>query len=545
MPEAKTELIGQTIGGCAIERLLGSGAMGAVYKGRHLALQKDVAVKILSAKYASDTQYVQRFIAEARLAAQIEHPNIVQVLNVGCENGQNFIVMQFVLGESLAAKMSREGPLPPLEAASIALGIARGLAAAHHRGIIHRDVKPLNVMLTGHGEVKVADLGLAKALSEDEDSSITQAGETMGTPQYMPPEQAADARSADRRSDIYSLGCTIYHMLVGSPPFTAKTAVGVIQKHIQEAAPAPSARRAGVPPPLNDLIVKMMAKEREQRPQTMGEVVLALERICAGTSSASKRRLHPVVIGALAGVLFLLVAGGIVALRPNPARQAYDGALTMWERSPEDYESALSSFHKVALEFGDSRWGKKAEEMLERVRGTRLKAASEAYDRAVQAAQAAEEKREFEAALKAWDDFPAALRVAPFAEKIRAARLKARLPVRVEGFWKITKNPENADVLGFFEPEEVAAKGREGMLGFYRIFRGLISIGADLEGWDLKKVDYSPDMKQCTATVAAKLFNKFKKQRETMDAPQIWVMYQDDWYLRLQTSPAPPPRIKP
>ncbi|MCY3021739.1 MAG: serine/threonine-protein kinase, partial [Planctomycetota bacterium] len=352
MPDEKASPEGKVIGGCRIAKLLGGGAMGSVYRAHHLNLKKDVAIKIMAPSLAGQTQYVQRFVSEARLAAQIEHPNIVQVLNVGRQESVYYIVMQYIEGESVMARLMRDGPLPPLEAARIGLGIARGLAAAHAKGIIHRDIKPANVLLTRTGEVKVADLGLAKATLGIEDSALTQVGETMGTPQYMPTEQAEDARSADARSDIYSLGCTLYHMLVGTPPFSAKTVIAVLKKQISELAPPVAKLRPEVPKELSDLVARMMAKQREERPQTAAEVADALQGICepraaaagslAGDQAARRGRAFPcwaVAAGVGAALLLLIV---LDATQHTPAQKAFEAANANWTRNPAAYTAALA-----------------------------------------------------------------------------------------------------------------------------------------------------------------------------------------------------------
>ena len=535
------DLTGKVIGGCRVDRLVGGGAMGAVYQGLHLGLQKPVAIKIMSERLAGDQQYIQRFLTEARLAAQIEHPNIVQVLNVGAAGPLHYIVMQYVEGESVAARMARDGPLPPQEAARIALGIARGLAAAHAKNIIHRDIKPANVLLTREGEPKVADLGLAKAVTTDLDSQLTAVGETMGTPQYMPPEQAADARSADPRSDIYALGATIYHMLIGEAPFVAPTAFAVIQKHLSEPAPEAIAKRAEIPQAFSDLILKMMAKKREDRPQSMAEVVAALEQICGmGAARAPAQRAKPwlpLAVGAGAAVLLLVLWA---LLRPSPGQVAFEGALAHWKSHPNTYEGALDDFAKVSRQFPGTKWAGKADEAAEAVKAVREKAADEAFERTARAAQAAGAAHDYDKALLAWDEFPKDLRVGECAEKVRTARSKARLPVRVAGFMKAIDNQEPVGALQYLEPEQLNAQGRDITLGILKLMRGVGSLFFDLEGWEIKNIEFSPDMKSANVAVSRKLVNKGNKQRETKDEVQIWEVYKDDWYRRLKP-PGPRP----
>jgi len=539
MADESADLIGKVIGGCRLERLIGGGAMGAVYQARHLALQKDVAVKILAERLAGDAQYVQRFQAEARLAAQIEHANAVQVLNVGSDGACHYIIMQYVAGESLGARLAREGRLPPREAVRIARGIADGLAAAHAKGIVHRDIKPANVLLTRDGEVKVADLGLAKALGGIGDSSsLTQAGQTMGTPQYMPPEQAEDARSADARSDIYALGCTLYHMLTGAPPFSAKTAMLVIKQHLSDTAPSPAALRPEVPPALSDLVVRMMAKRREDRPQSSTEVAAALDRIAGGTASgqqpADKRKLWLAVGAGSALLLVLLLAG----LSPSPAQKAYETAKAGWEANPGDYAAALASFQKVAEQFPETRWAAKAEESARGVQRARDLAAATAFERIQMASQAAAQSRQYAAAVKVWEDFPPALLAGDYVGKVRAARLKARLPARIDTFVRACQTQQYETELQHLDPEEVATKGREPTLNMLKLLTGLLSLGIELEGWELKSAQFSDDLTRCNVMVGLKLLNKFNKQHTTNDAPQVWQLVKDEWFLQTRTPEA-------
>ncbi|MHA1571625.1 MAG: protein kinase domain-containing protein, partial [Alphaproteobacteria bacterium] len=216
------EIIGQVIGGCKIEKKLGQGGMGAVYKAHHAALDIPVAVKILPPHFAMrDPAFVERFIREARSAAKLQHQNIVGVLNVGQEHGMHFIVMQFVDGCSLQEMLKENKKLPPGKAIDIITQICSALELARKNNIVHRDIKPDNIMLDNDGTAKLADLGLAKEM--DDAIDVTQSGAAMGTPHYMSPEQASDAKTADHRSDIYSLGCTLYHMISGEVPYPGES----------------------------------------------------------------------------------------------------------------------------------------------------------------------------------------------------------------------------------------------------------------------------------------------------------------------------------
>jgi hypothetical protein len=599
-------MTGKVIGGCKLQALLGSGGMGAVYRGQHLSLQKNVAVKVMSSTLAGNTEYITRFISEARLAAQLEHPNIVQVLNVGCEGGHHFIVMQFVEGESLSDRIKKQGPFSPGEAMKITLAAAHGIAAAHKKGIVHRDIKPANILLSPDGTVKVADMGLAKIISTAEDSGQTQAGAVLGTPDYMPPEQAEDARSADARNDIYSLGCTLYHMLIGMPPFSGKSSWAIIQKHMNEPVTPPKKIRADIPQAVSDLVVRMMAKKREERPQSMAEVIAELERLSSEGGDRSAKRLQPVATAAAPrrqqaaapskkSLAWVWIAGGAVILlvivaallgKPSPAQQAYEGAHTLWEKNPKDYDTALNNFQKVAAEFPGTQWAEKANADAKTVREARekaaytgahtfweknpndfdgataelqkvatqfsgsqwaekanadLKAVLEARQKAADAeftrrqsvAATAVQNQNYTAAFKTWDEFPAALLTGDVAEKVKVARFKARLPVRISEFWHALQKKDHEAALKYLDPVEVANAGREPTLTWLRIAHGFAGIVAELEGFEIKKMDFSEDAKQCNVIVLMKLYSKVEKKKVDADAPPAkWFVYKDDWYAR-------------
>ncbi|MHC4780186.1 MAG: protein kinase domain-containing protein, partial [Planctomycetota bacterium] len=266
-------LAGMVVGGCRVEKKLGAGGMGYVYKARHLALNKPVAVKFLS-EHISNEHAKKRFLKEARTAARLDHANIVAVHDTGIDHGKHYIVMQFVEGESVSDRIKRDGPLPVMETLDIAVEAARGIAAAHHLNMIHRDIKPDNVMLDKGGAVKVADFGLAKDVTDA--SGITVSQQAMGTPHYMSPEQANDARSADARADIYSLGATIYAMLAGTPPFTGSTPWAIISQHQNDPLPDIREKHPDVPAELSLALEKMMEKNPEDRFETMDDVIETL-----------------------------------------------------------------------------------------------------------------------------------------------------------------------------------------------------------------------------------------------------------------------------
>lgn len=540
MASTADTLIGTVLGGCKIERFLGGGAMGSVYLARHLALQKDVAIKILAGKLSGAPEYVQRFLSEARLAAQIEHPNIVHVLNVGRENGFHYIVMQYVQGETLAALLAREGKRPPPEAARITLCIARGLVAAHEKGIIHRDIKPSNVLMLQDGNLKIADMGLARTVGQSHDSQLTQEGVPMGTPQYMPPEQAEDARSADERSDIYSLGCTLYHMLVGAPPFAARSPIGVITKHLTENAAPPLSLRKEVPPALSELTMAMMAKRREDRPQTMKDIVAELEAIGAGRGvirpvrsaprdNSQPRPLRRKIIAAAVGAIGAMVLL-ILLTRPRPGQHAYERTLSAWDANPTEYAAAITAFEDVARRYPSTRYAEQSNGQVKLIKDSREKTAVSVFEQTRQISESARNAGDHAKALKVWDEFPGPLLDGEIVERARRERMKARLPVRIDGFLKAMVTSDINAALKFLDPDEMAARGRDFMSGVLNLTRGLIAIGFEAEGWEIKSMTLAPDEKSADAIVILKLFNKFAKKSETKDTPESWHVVNGDWY---------------
>ncbi len=274
-----SDLVGRVLGGCRMERELGRGAMGVVFEATHLSLQRRVAVKLLMPSARRDKLDVDQFFQEARAMARIEHQNIVQVHDVGEEDGLHFIVMQLLDGCSVADRLERERMFTWEEAARIARDAAKGLAVAHEKGIIHRDIKPENLMLTSENVVKIADFGLAaKAARGTEGSGRT---EVMGTPAYMSPEQI-DGRHVDGRADVYSLGCTLYVMLTGRKPFEGETAIEVLLKQTKDIATPVLKLVPTIPPLVSQVVEKCMAKFAGARYQNAADLAADLDKILSG-----------------------------------------------------------------------------------------------------------------------------------------------------------------------------------------------------------------------------------------------------------------------
>ncbi|HTL52964.1 MAG TPA: protein kinase [Planctomycetota bacterium] len=268
-------LLKTTLGGCEILEVIGKGGMGIIYRARQISLDRIVAVKVLAPKISDDSTFVQRFQREARAIARVSHPNVLQVYDVGCENDIHYMTMELVDGGNLSELQSKQGVLSPLDAAEFTIQAASGLEAAQQAGIIHRDIKPDNLMLTKKGIVKVSDFGLAR----DTDSAKSATDAVMGTPAYMSPEQC-DGKAIDGRCDIYSLGGTFFKLVTGRLPFEAETAMSMMYRHKHEPLTPPTSLIPTIPLSISDIVVKMMAKQRQDRFQTMGEVVDALKNVC-------------------------------------------------------------------------------------------------------------------------------------------------------------------------------------------------------------------------------------------------------------------------
>jgi WD40 repeat protein len=268
---------------------LGSGGMGAVFKAEHLLMRRIVALKVVGQLSREKPGVLERFLQEVKAAAHLTHPNIVTAYDADQAGDLHFLVMEYVEGSSLAQLVKAGGPLPIIQACEYVRQAAEGLQYAHEKGMVHRDVKPHNLMLTTAGRVKILDFGLARFVSEgNEAEGLTEPGMAMGTPDYIAPEQAMDAHSADIRADIYSLGCTLYHLLAGLPPFTKGTPMQKIMSHVQEPPPSLSTARPEAPPELVAVLDRMLAKDPAKRFQTPAEVALALTPFLPGERAQKK-----------------------------------------------------------------------------------------------------------------------------------------------------------------------------------------------------------------------------------------------------------------
>ena len=270
-------MVGELIAGrYELEKLVGSGGMSNVFRAHDRLLERRVALKILHEQYTRDEDYVERFRREARAVAQLAHPNIVTVIDRGEQEGRQFIVFEYIDGENLK-ELSNRGPLEVAEALRLVLQVARALAFAHERGLVHRDVKPQNVLLNDDGQAKVTDFGIARSLDVH---GVTQTGTVLGTSDYIAPEQAR-GQKVDPKTDIYSLGVVLYELLTGEVPFSGDNFVAVAMRHVNEPAPSVLDRRPDCPVRIDLAIQRAMSKDPQDRFESMGDFVVELEACLA------------------------------------------------------------------------------------------------------------------------------------------------------------------------------------------------------------------------------------------------------------------------
>ncbi|HHU81890.1 MAG TPA: Stk1 family PASTA domain-containing Ser/Thr kinase [Firmicutes bacterium] len=279
-------MIGQLLGNrYRILELIGEGGMALVYKAECVLLQRTVAVKILRPQYSSDKEFVTRFRREAQAAASLSHPNVVNIYDVGQDGGVHYIVMELIEGDNLKSLIRKEAPLPVNRALHIALQICEALRHAHDHNIIHRDIKPHNILLTADGRVKVTDFGIARAISA---GGFTQTGVVMGSVQYFSPEQAK-GQPVGPQSDLYALGCVLYEMLTGEVPFTGESPIAIALKHIQEKPVSVKKLRPGLPPGAVRVIEKALAKDPEERYPSAWSMIIDL-RAALGIEPPEEKR---------------------------------------------------------------------------------------------------------------------------------------------------------------------------------------------------------------------------------------------------------------
>ncbi|OGS09171.1 MAG: hypothetical protein A2270_06600 [Elusimicrobia bacterium RIFOXYA12_FULL_51_18] len=325
------KFLGAAFAGCTIKEKIGQGGMGSVYTARHEALDRTVAVKILSPDLARDERNIEFFLREARSAAKLEHPNIVQIYNFGQENGSYFIIMSYIEGKSLSDMIAEKGPMTTDTATGIILEVLDGLGHAHSKTIIHRDIKPSNILLGADGHPKIVDFGLARSISEEK--QLTMAGEMVGTAYFMSPEQGLAAK-VDHRADLYSTGATYFYLLTAKYPFEGKSSIEVIHKHIGEPFPNILVLKPDIPLWVSHVLERLMRKKPESRYQSAAEVANDIKRrITAekdGTSVSNERSIDLPEVSAL----FANSSSDSPVPPPPPDHKLSEAALTSDRRMP-------------------------------------------------------------------------------------------------------------------------------------------------------------------------------------------------------------------
>jgi serine/threonine-protein kinase len=269
------------IGSYRLVQQLGAGGMSSVFRAIHAETGHEVAVKILPRALAKNPTLLQRFLREAKSAESLEHPNIVSIYDRGVDQGRHYLVLEYVPGGDLHERVRDNGPLPIDQALHIVRSVAEGLRYAASRGVVHRDIKPANILVAGNDVVKIIDLGLALQ-AENEDERVTRDGTTVGTVDYMSPEQARDSRATNERSDMYSLGCTLYFLLTGSPPYPGGNLADKLSRHCTEPAPDPRKLRPDLDDATARLVLRLMAKKPDSRFADYDKLIAAIDRLKPG-----------------------------------------------------------------------------------------------------------------------------------------------------------------------------------------------------------------------------------------------------------------------
>jgi hypothetical protein len=434
-PPPPENLVGTTVDKCRILAKLGVGGMGSVWLAEHFGLNRKVAVKILPSEMGRDPEYVARFMREATTAGKLEHPNIVQVYDVGYSDHRHYIVMQFVDGESLSTVVEHLGAMEPQDAARTAAGILRGLHHAHQQGIVHRDVKPDNVLIAQGDQPKLLDFGLA--IETESALQITKDGMVVGTPFYLSPEQAK-GKKATPLSDQYSVGVTLYYLLTGKRPFTAATALAVLNQQIHETPVPPIKHRPAIPQALNNIVLKMMSKRPEERYADCEAAAADLDAFIGGRKVVAPTVRRVIRLSELTKpqkILAASVAGGVLLLlllllafsggdeapaaagtaststpTPVPAAPTADPALLAILAEEERLRADYAAWPKILQSYDDYLAATTDEKLTEKGKAARdkffdlvNKTAQEEFDRALREADPV-------LRLRAMDDYPKVLK---------------------------------------------------------------------------------------------------------------------------------------
>ncbi|MDX2117060.1 MAG: serine/threonine-protein kinase [Planctomycetota bacterium] len=319
----EAERSGQKIPGYRVLGKLGAGAMATVYKAKQLSLDRLVAIKLLPRKFSQNPQFIDRFYAEGRAAAQLNHPNIVQAYDVGKAGEYHYFVMEYVDGRTVFDDITKHKRVSEREAIDLIMQIADALQHAHERGLIHRDVKPKNIMINKEGVAKLADMGLARAIS-DKEAAEAEAGKAFGTPYYISPEQIRGEKVVGPPADIYSLGATLYHMVTGNVPYDGPNPSAVMHKHLKAELVAPDHVNPKLSPGISEVIEMMMAKDPKARYQTCGDLLVDLRAVREGKTPVLA---HKDQVGTLA-TLAKMEEAAAVEVQPDKSR--VDAGIRPW-----------------------------------------------------------------------------------------------------------------------------------------------------------------------------------------------------------------------
>jgi serine/threonine-protein kinase len=330
-----------------IGEMIGTGGMADVYIGEDQRLSRKVAVKVLRSDLARDPSFVARFRKEALAAAGLNHPGIVAVYDSGEEGANSYIVMELVNGHTLREEIAKSTPLTVDRSLEIIEGVLTALSYSHSNGIIHRDIKPGNIMLTDSGDVKVMDFGIARAM-DDIGATMTSTWNVVGTAQYLSPEQAT-GESADLRSDIYSVGCLLYELVAGQPPFTGDTPVAIAYQHVSSDFPLPSAINPNLDANIDKIITVALAKNPEDRYQSADLMLADIRRAMRGQDVTTKiRRIIPrrnfLIMGGAASAFILLIAFALNSFNSTTPRAFATDSKCCWP-NPERCRRIISGLH--------------------------------------------------------------------------------------------------------------------------------------------------------------------------------------------------------
>ncbi len=538
---------GKILGNCRLLRKIGQGGMGAVYLAHHETLDKSVAVKILPESLASDSEFIQRFLREARAAAKLDHPNVIHILDAGSAEGMHYIVMEYADGTDLQKIIEKKWKIGVRDALSVTKHAALALAAAHRLGIVHRDVKPANILITRKGQVKVSDFGLARHVAAT--GTVTRPDEMVGTPHYVSPEQARGEK-VDGRADIYSLGGTLFCMLTGRTPFTGPTVLSIVMKHTNPNEKPPPVRQIdpSVPPDVEALVEKAMAKDPARRFQTAEEVAAEVDRI-RGVSMAAKGGVSPEMVltpqkqrrllllgaGAGVGALVLLVLL-LAVLGPSKGERAWRTA-----SKAASEEERLAKFLEVARYFPGTVWARKAEKEAADLRVKLL----EKEIREIEAVAVAG-KVPFGDAVTRLDmlrgKYPAEREMIERREKtIHMARVISRTRALAECV-REGRFQRDEDLAAFIDPAILRKHGMGGATFGLRFFLGLaMQVGGKVQSYRLLDGEIQlTSRKEASVPIEITAVKPRTSETFTQKGDIHWVWLERDWYLPPPQPPGPP-----